>query len=326
MKTWYWYELTPLDTLFLRGSEPMEAGQAASAPLFPPPVSVIQGAIRTAVLKERGIAFADYKAAKIPGEILQAIGECGSEAPFSVTAVVVKKGGTVYAPAPATWHVDVREKPKSGRDYSGLAVTVAGTCQDDASRLAILSSSGFVPLVVAEHDVLPLSNCWVDITLFSRAAVVFGERDVLTNSELFAIENRIGIAIDRKRKVDEGKLYSAHHVRLHNDVTLLVAVDKEVGLAREGILQLGGEQRKSRYEWLAQPPCLPPAASKASYVVLAPVLATSGLLDKIVAAYRPVSTAGWDLSKGFHKPSTTWLPAGSVFSEHINASCVPIAL
>ena len=54
-----WYELTPADTLFFRGSEPLEAGQLSRAALFPPPVTVLQGAIRTAVLKRHGVSFAD---------------------------------------------------------------------------------------------------------------------------------------------------------------------------------------------------------------------------------------------------------------------------
>lgn len=320
-----WYEITPLDTLFLRGSEPMEAGQVASAPLFPPPVSVIQGALRTAVLKERGISFSDYKAGKAPDEIVGLIGECGKEPPFSVTAIALKTGKTIYAQAPVTWHVDVKEKPKGGKDYNGLKVIVSGTTPSDTSRLGIISSSGYVPLVRAEHEAVSLAGCWVNMELLNRPAVVFGEKDVLAAHEVFSVENRIGIAIDSRRKVEEGKLYSAHHIRLHDGVTILVAVDRDMGLAGEGILQLGGEQRKSRYAKLSQEPSIPSVSSPAGYVALAPVAVSREILTKIVYAGRPVSTAGWDLSKGFHKPSSTWLPAGTVFSDSINASCVTIA-
>ncbi|MDR3347448.1 MAG: hypothetical protein LBN32_02415 [Helicobacteraceae bacterium] len=43
-----WYELTPFDTLFFRGAIPLEAGLPVSDNLFPPPASVIKGAIWTA--------------------------------------------------------------------------------------------------------------------------------------------------------------------------------------------------------------------------------------------------------------------------------------
>ena len=42
------YEIIPLDTLFFRGSTPMEAGQNVAVSMFPPPVSVIEGSFRTA--------------------------------------------------------------------------------------------------------------------------------------------------------------------------------------------------------------------------------------------------------------------------------------
>ena len=95
MKTWY--SITPVDTLFLRGAEPMEAGQPSREALFPPPVSVIAGALRTAVLKQEGITFADYKAGKCPDDLIKAIGPCSGSAPFQIGAVLLARGDAVYA-------------------------------------------------------------------------------------------------------------------------------------------------------------------------------------------------------------------------------------
>lgn len=47
------YEIIPLDTLFFRGSTPMEAGQNVAVSMFPPPVSVIEGSFRTAFLLQK---------------------------------------------------------------------------------------------------------------------------------------------------------------------------------------------------------------------------------------------------------------------------------
>ena len=47
------YEMTPLDTLFFRGSTPMEAGMMTTVSLFPPPISVIKGALWTAYCREK---------------------------------------------------------------------------------------------------------------------------------------------------------------------------------------------------------------------------------------------------------------------------------
>lgn len=321
-----WYELTPIDTLFFRGNEPMEAGQPTSAPFFPPPVTVVQGALRTAVLLQRGISFSDYKQGKVSAEVIGQIGKCGEEAPFSVTALLVRRNGICYAPAPASWFVDLPDKPNSSKEYIGRRIITAISTTMDGSSLGIVSSSGMVSLAVARHEAFPLSGCWVNVSLFSRQDITLASDDLLTDSELYAVEGRIGIGLNEQRTVVEGKLYSANHLRLRDGVTIVVALDKSPGLDGAGMLQLGGEQRKCRYEELASIPLFGAVEATNSFVSLAPVPADETLLTKVIAARKPVVMAGWDLSRGFHKPTTCWLSAGSVFSEKINNSCIPLAL
>lgn len=324
MKTWY--ELTPLDTLFFRGSEPMEAGQSSAVPLFPPPTTVIQGALRTALLRERGVTFADYKQSEVTGDVIDLIGRCGDEAPFSVTALLLKRDGILYSPAPASWFIDAGNKPESAGDYVGKQVITALSTADDAAGMGIVSSSGPLSLVVARNEAMPLTGCWVTIALLAQDLVTFGPGDLLTGSELFTTENRIGIGIDSQRKVVEGKLYSANHIRLRDGVTMLVATDKNMGLAGPGLLQLGGEQRTCRYDQVSQNPVFKTVAEPKGYVCLAPLAANREKLSATVAAHKLSISAGWDLSKGFHKPSATWFPAGSVFTENLNNACIPLAL
>jgi len=321
-----WYELTPIDTLFFRGSEPMEAGQPTSAPLFPPPVSVVQGALRTAVLKEKGISFADYNHGKVPAEIIDLIGASGQAAPFAVTALLMRINGILYVPAPASWHLDLEEKPKCSKEYVGKRVIVATSRATDASGMGVVSSSGILSLVLVEHEAISLAGCWIDIRLLSQTEVVFSENDILTGSDLYVVENRIGIELNDRRTVVKGNLYSGNHIRLQEGVTLVVALDKGPGLRGSGLLQLGGEQRKCRYEQLTDAALPTEPRTVKGFIALAPVAARDEILPTVIAAYKPVITAGWDLSRGFHKPTTTWFPAGTVFSEKINDSCIPLAL
>jgi CRISPR-associated protein Cmr3 len=321
-----WYELTPLDTLFFRGNEPMEAGQPTSFVLFPPPVSVIQGALRTAALKEQGISFADYNRGQVPSEIIELIGASGQPAPFSVTALLVRRNGTLYAPAPANWYLDLKEKPKCSKEYAGTCVVVATSTAADAAIMGVASSSGPVSLVVAQHEALSLAGCWINIRLLSQTEVVFAENDLLFDSDLYGVECRTGIELNQRRTVEEGKLYSGNHIRLQEGVTLLVALDRSPGLGASGLLQLGGEQRKCGHELLYDA-FLPVSLQTAKgFVALAPVEVTEQILPKVIAAHKTVVTAGWDLSRGFHKPTTAWFPAGSVFNEKINESCIALAL
>ena len=43
-----------------------------------------------------------------------------------------------------------------------------------------------------------------------------------------------------------------------------------------------------------------------------------------ISSGKLIVTSGWDFAKGFHKPTTNWIPAGAVFNKKINNSCVAI--
>lgn len=327
------YELTTTDTLFLRGAEPLEAGQPSGEALFPPPVSVLQGAVRTAVLRQRGIAFADYKAGRCPQEILERIGHCGQPAPFHITAVLMRREGTLYAPCPASWFVDKAENmdghanrntPCAARPFSPLGRTLlqAALPPKKASSLLPHSSAGTALPMVRAKDAKPLAAYWVRLECLRRPPVTFAAGDLLTKSELYDTESRTGIAIDSKRKVQEGKIYTAAHIRLRPEVTLLIGLDSDPGLQKKGRLFLGGEQRICGYATAAAPAL--PQGEAALYLALAPLELTVEILPHVFAASKPVTLAGWDLARGFHKATTAWLPAGSVFTKRINPCCIPL--
>lgn len=317
-----WYVVEPLDTLFFRGSEPMEAGQLTAAALFPPPVTVIQGALRAEVLRQHGVSGKEYIQGKVPSAVLEDIGKPGEEAPFQVTGVLFTHGERIFAPAPAAWFVDMTHQPRSGADLTGRQVVAAGM-GSAFDALDILVSGGLPPVVVTRHDALSLAGFWVDADLLTQPTPEFGPGQVLLSIELYDLEPRVGIGLDTNRKVQDGKLYSAGHIRLRDGVRLVVGLDREIGLATNGRLIMGGELKVCRYERLAGPKL--PQGQGNRYASLAPTPLTPDILDKIVCSPRPVILAGWDMVKGFHKPSRTWLPSGAVFTAHVNASCVPLA-
>ncbi|NLV96087.1 MAG: hypothetical protein GX043_01955 [Desulfovibrionales bacterium] len=316
-----WYALTPLDTLFFRGSEPMEAGQLTSETLFPPPVSVLQGAFRTEVLRQKKISYAAYKKGEnIPTSVLEAIGQCGEAAPFVFTGVLIKRGERIYAPAPSAWFVDLSEKPKKGVDFHGAEIMHPQYLEMN-NPLAMRVSCGTAPLVAAQHEALSLAGYWVEISLLSLLPKKLGSDDVVLASELFDLEHCTGIALDANRKVKEGQIYSSTHIRLQDGVQILVGIDRDLGLEPQGILRLGGEQRVCAYVHCSAPKL--PNGEGRYYTTLTPLALTSEVLEKVICAAKLQILAGWDLSIGFHKPTTTWLPAGSIVTQAINKSCIP---
>lgn len=317
-----WYEIDPADTLFFRGAEPMEAGQLTATALFPPPISVLQGSVRTAVLRQRGVSFKEYNGGRAPEDVVDLIGKSGTDAPFDITAILFRLQGRMYGPAPASWFVDMDRKPTVGADLIGRTVKAPGR-DEDLSRFNVLTTCQVPPLVPVQGEAVSLAGWWVDLELYSRTEPVFSDGDALSSAELFDMENRVGIAMDRNRKVVDGKLYSAGHIRLREGVSMLVGVSADVGLQETGTLLLGGEQRVCGYRKCDGPSV--PEGEGGRFVSLAPVPADNALLDDVVCAGKSVVLAGWDMDKMFHKPTRTWLPAGTVFSRKINSACVPLA-
>ncbi|MDR1912835.1 MAG: hypothetical protein LBQ52_10895 [Helicobacteraceae bacterium] len=287
-----WYELTPFDTLFFRGSIPLEAGLPVSDILFPPPPSVIAGAIWTAGKQ-------DFSA---PPNV-------------KVGAILLKQGEQYYAQAPYSWYASSRKE----KEKNALIPITRAKEFNDANAICSVSA----PISwIEDKDIKSIGGQWIKIDLFSKS----GENSYKKEA-FFDEEDRIGIGIDSKRGiVEEGKLFMARHIRLRNGVTIAIAIDKEYGLGEKGTLRLGGEGRSCGYQKIKTPPSLPSGGDSKYFVSLAPILCDNeALLSKVFAA-KTFVVAGWDMRKGKgHKDSQTWFCAGSVFTEKIGDQLIALA-
>lgn len=317
------YEMIPLDTLFFRGSTPMEAGQNIAVSMFPPPVSVIEGAFRTAFLLQKGIFPEDYASGKNT-YANKIIGNPSEKAPFEVSAILIKKNGQYYAKVPATWYLDSKSKPKEKSDYIGKTIVESKRNQKFLDDMFVMSSAENLPFVHAEENAQPLGNIWVSIDFINSAKSVLEESDFLLQNEILAFEQRTGIALDSGRHTIEGQLYSASHIRLFDGVSMVVGISKEIGLEDSGKIQLGGERRLCGYRKIDF--CMPEKSENMGneFLSLAPIESTEEILANLVASSKLVITSGWDLAKGFHKPTTSWIPAGAVFTKNIKSICIPL--
>ncbi len=317
------YEIIPLDTLFFGGSTPMEAGQNVAVSMFPPPVSVIEGSFRTLFLRQQGIAPADYVSGKNTSAN-EIIGNPSEKAPFEVSSILIRKNGQYYAKVPATWYLDSQKKPKEKADYIGKTIVEAKRNKKLLDDMFVMSSVENLPFVYAKENAQPLGNIWISIDFINSAKTVLEENDFLLQNEILVFEQRTGIALDSNKHTMEGQLYSASHVRLLDGVSMVVGISKEIGLKDFGKIQLGGETRLCSYKKIDF--CMPKKAENTmtQFLSLAPIEATEENLDSLVASLKLVITSGWDLAKGFHKPTTSWIPAGAVFTKNINGICIPL--
>jgi CRISPR-associated protein Cmr3 len=325
-----WLAIDPIDTLFFRGAESMVAGENHEVDsLFPPMPATIIGAIRTAILGQNGIAPVDYL--KNPESWRDRFPCLGlPEAPgFELSGPLFVAGDDcLLLPAPSHWFADTPEKKKkweekflvqAGRPLTGSPLGLTGS--------TVAPVWLHTPIKAAMK---PLAGWWATAEAFTlvrqgqkvrftreQGDLHSGEAAILPASALFLREERVGIALTAERIAKEGHLYSTVHVRLREGVRILAGVVSEYPfpLSSEGILQLGGEQRICRYQVLSGLK-LPEEKSGSIGMTLSP-LAVSDLpnnLSKVPrASGKLLRIGGWDMARGFHKPMTAWLPAGTVF-------------
>ncbi len=316
------FEIIPLDTLFFRGSTPMESGMMNVVSVFPPPVSVIKGAFWTAQALYSKRKFED--------------GLSNGEIPFDVKGIFIKKtitDGTCckyYAPVPATWYYDSAKNILTGKNLNGVERIESKILPDNS--LGLMCSSGDVFFVKAEKDAKSLLNAWVSADFLKSPKAKFSDNDVLFNSDILSYENRTNVALDNNRKAKEGQLFSSTHIRLNEGYSIVVCFSDSTyfsDLPDDGKLFFGGEKRLSEFKRIkSNLPALDfrgaDDTASGKYYSLVPQEATDEAIKAIVSSGKIFATAGWDFAKGFHKPTTNWIPAGAVFNKNINNLCVAL--
>lgn len=341
-----WLRLDPLDTLFFRGSEPMLAGESHEvASRFPPLPGTLTGALVTTILSQRGL-LKDWLAGRLSqiqqnfpllGEPPEKAGKT-YQAKFQVAGPLlvapVKPGREeCFFPAPAHWFA--AKKPTANGET--LTVQVAGPLPPEAQGLHL---TGTVPNPVwirnpEASDLESLAGRWVNAAAFEAMKdgkgtirqcscleeVANGEPAVLSQAALADREERVGIALEFHRRPKRGHFYVAAHQRLAPGVSLLVGLSEVLAghyLDKSGLMQLGGENRLVRYEVRSSGPALPSGPGP-WFLALNPfpyaALGKWGLQDRPRVSGPLLRVAGWDLKHGFHKPITTYFPAGTVIHQ-----------
>lgn len=303
-----YYEITPLDTLFFRGSTPMEAGQYNTVSLFPPPPSVLKGALWTAYRSKTGAAFS---AGLIDGKI-----------PLEIKGFFIKKDEKLYVPAPATWYYDSDEKKKKGTELKNVSLCIAKDVSETLNTLNMKSSAEDVVFAVPENDAKSLGEAWVLLDFIQDPKAKFSDDSVLFNSDIYSSESRTGVGLTAEKKAEDGKLYTSTHIRLHDGISFVIAVDSDIDFDK-GKMILGGERRIAEYKKYDKTLSFKENSS-GLFLSVMPIEATAENLKSLISSAKLTVTSGWDMAKGFHKSSVSWIPAGAVFNSKVNNSCIPL--
>lgn len=317
-----WLVIQPMDTLFFRGSEPMEAGENHQVDtMFPPVPSTIIGAIRTAILGQNNIDPGNQGS----WQNYPILGSPASPG-FDLIGPLFQTAGEPLLPVPATWYASLDD------DFAGKEYPVQN------STPVTLTDYGFkgsvkTPFWVNKpqsKDMKPLNGYWATKQAFAAVEqhkdIVFyndpgqikpGQAAIVPVSALCDREQRVGIALTEQRTAREGHLFSTVHIRLKPDVEIIAGISSnhELCLEQKGIIQLGGEQRVCRY-FITDTVKLPENKNGTQHLALSPVSLADPAAELMAcprASGKLQRFGGWDMQKKFHKPMTAWLPAGTVF-------------
>ena len=323
-----WFSYSPVDTLFFKGSEPMEKGENHTSTLiFPPSTETISGAIRTTYLKQKNINIKNYNKGEVDEKVYEDVGLPGENAPFKIIGPLFLIEENVYIPAPYSWYYKRKSNTNQNNSDGDKEIEIIKGDYLNSPILK-LKSKGII-WVKQNGEVESLGGKWVKVEedMFSKSKLFF--RDY---NSFYIEEPRVGIGIDyvgnnkkingkytyrNGRVVIEGHIYSSTHVRLKKNVKIVFGIDKEIDLNEKGVMMLGGERRFGFYK--IEKNFKIPEGKSGFFMILSAAKATEELNRVLICTGRIKYIGGWNMHIGFHKPMIGFYPAGTVFKERISS-------
>lgn len=316
-------EVMPLDTVFFRDGSPFTMGRETwGQSRFPPPPSVVYGALRTRYFAENP-------------DRLEEAGQDGPTSDARLMSLHLRDDGISHFPLPR----DLVEPEEEVDEDTGISVKRLCTTSMPTGSVGL----GSPPHVLSHpKEVGSIRNAFLD--LFDLEEYLHGRNSSLRayrlyDDDLVHREPKIGIRMDRDtRAADDGFLYRVGLHRLGKDVSFGVRFDN-LSVNETGMLKLGGEGKGARYEILADEPPVPDpprnqiAADEAFVLYLAtPAIFEHGWLPgwvdpaslrgrklgvtvrlQAAAVGKPGAIGGWNVKEGHPKPLHRSVPAGSIY-------------
>lgn len=314
-------ELQPFDTLFVRDGKPFSMGEDVWANgIFPPPPSVVYGALRTAHFTNR---LKDLKEAGGNNDVSKKL---------LINRLLLMKEGVVYFPAPFDFVRSKKDKP----DREILKLKEAALVSSHPGRFILESAE-------VEQPIESLGGkAYLDLIDFNKYLRGNAEIIAVENKCFFEKESKIGIQKNRHTgAAAEGKLYRVEMFRPIGSTKFLVdwSADKDLEIPSSGFLKVGGEGKavsysSSQLEFQVKMPDIDGYRFK--LVFATPTIFANGWLPngidprsltgewqgyqiKVMAAAfnRPIHLGGFNMhtkhQKGGPKPMRKAVPAGAVY-------------
>lgn len=321
-----------LDTWFFRDGSPFNAedgNQSGVESVFPPFMTTIQGAVRTALAESRGWT-AELKE-KWPQELggPDDLGRLRLQGPYVFKGD--HQGQDILFPAPL---ILIGKKSRESKDptYRFVRLVPGDPVPCDL---------GIVRLPVPDSDLPGAKLLPVWLTRQGLRAVLEGglpqKEQVFTSSDLWTIEPRVGIERNAdSRTAETGQLYSGSHVRPQSARlgAVVAGIEESWHPDRPTAVRLGGEGRLARVEVVELSNLLPESPElkpgKDGKIRFALTLVTPGRYVNPAAAIlqgppdvpgecvsacvgKLQQVGGWDLANRRPRPLQPLVPAGSTW-------------
>lgn len=264
--------LTPFDTLFVRDGKPFSMGEEVWASgIFPPPPSVIYGALRTAYFSQN------------LGQLAEAGGPEDPTTSLSIKRIFLhdKEENELFIPCP----FDIVESKAAKYDTYKVNKPRALLSLQSFDKP---SSYGPDFILTAPADLTPVSsfggNHWVSLTELN-AYLRNGEiPSPFSSDHFFRTEPKIGIQKSATTgSSSDGMLYRVGLIRPENGISIFVEWEdttNQLVIPQTGLLKLGGEGKATHYQ-----------PSNIEEKVLLPTL--EGEIFKLILATPAVFKNGW---------------------------------
>ena len=322
-----------IDTLFFRDGRPFSMGEETFATgIFPPPPSVLYGALRSAYASENGIFDSssienETKDLNIKSLYFKSDGDFLFPCPFDIVEAKVKK---------QTVEENRQERNREIREKTYLVEQLKIEKRPNISNL--LSDLEF--FYKADKHIESIKNGLFDDTqLYDYLNNSMGnEIKIRKWSDFLKIETKIGIGRENTTKQSQdGNLYRIDMKRILNNVSLNCNFDfdnpdKNSNIKKEGLLKLGGEGKIAKYVTPRNRDVFDFDSSKIIfsgncfklYLATPAFFAngyfpdigkTLGIKAKLLALCtdRAINIGGFDMVKKEPKTMLKAIPAGSIF-------------
>ena len=334
---------SPLDTWFFKEARPFDSVGATQLGtiLLPPPARTVAGAIRTLIGENQGV---DWKESNANHKLAEEIGYSDHLGKLRLTGPYLLLNGKRLYPLPLIILEGKIKRFKSKKTGKRIEQQAFDRLRPGQPIECDLGKKVRLP-EKSEHleGAKPIEDAWLTATDFER--VLTGKEypeNIKYNKELFTLENRVGLALDRKTRIaKEHQLYQNQHIRIHhhNNLQIGMQVDgikEKLHPTAKQLIHFGGEGRLAEV-----------SISEANHKITSPVvksdkhifltlltaanLGQSGLLNdsfqqdghgeikkvklKMVSAVlgKSIREGGWDLVNDSPRPVISLVPAGSVW-------------